>query len=118
MDREEYDEPMFEHVGELDDEYDMDLNHGGEFINEEDEPTITGGNWQSQHSMFWQCAMAFIIVVFVLFFFRMNKFTHHKKRHVCHNAPPSNSGPVFDNTMVPSSYFDYNAHGRQYINWI
>lgn len=103
------------------DEYSIDRSGSDEFMNTEDSPTIVGGWYnRNNNSMFYGCFLSFIVVVMILFIYKMMSRRQNKypcRRQLMQQYAPSRTGVVFDNTMVPTSYFDYNGRGKQYINW-
>jgi len=101
-------------------------NEPNEFIDtgegESDKEEYVGGDWTygGRHGhMLCTCFISFIVIVIIIFIYKsMNRNKHINILHNCPNpSNPSIVSPVFDNTMVPTTYFDYNNHGKQYVNW-
>jgi hypothetical protein len=79
-------------------------------------------------SMMMNCGVALLVVVLIMVFVKMfNKKKHHPRqpimgpimrpimgRPLCNHKTHVDT---FDNLLTPPSYFDYNSHGQQYINW-
>ena len=74
------------------------------------------------------CVMAIIVVVVLLLWFnKINKGNKKfslpvkscNKRAVSKvvSRPPVRHIDVFDNVLIPPTYFDHDKHGYQYINW-
>jgi hypothetical protein len=72
-------------------------------------------------AFFASCGVAFLIVIAVLIVFKWmtsKSKAYRKHRPVPRALPaPVRHVDVFDNVMTPASYFDYDQHGMQYINW-
>jgi hypothetical protein len=83
-----------------------------------------GGKWTS---LIKTCVIAFIVVALIIIFLKYMSRSG-LPIYLPEHSRYENSGrslgrsyvhqSVFDNTLVPSSYFDSDAHGLQYINWV
>jgi hypothetical protein len=92
---------------------------------------IVGGDELMDKSVFGGSSNAFVnlgvtllIVVVILILWKMlQKKKHRKYQHIRTEKkygcplPHSNHVDTFDNLLIPPSYFDYNQHGQEYINW-
>jgi preprotein translocase subunit SecF len=120
---------------EVDVEAESEIDVGeNEFVvgDEEEEPKAVGGYGKYNGgyiggAMVYKCFLSLIIVAAVIFLYTLfkrrrsySKRSYSKRSYTSHPeaaSQPSTVGPVFDNTLVPATYFDYNMHGRKYINW-
>lgn len=78
------------------------------------EEVVTGGSG----NLFMNCGIALLIVILILIFLKMIIHKQNSRQLRAH-SPHSykKHSDTFDNLLIPPSYFDYNAHGKQYINW-
>jgi hypothetical protein len=95
---------------------------GGNEISNQSEEVVSGG--YDGGAFFASCGVAFLVVIAVLILFKWMTSktkrvkTYRKRIPVSRALPaPVRHIDVFDNVMTPSSYFDYDQHGMQYINW-
>lgn len=105
----------------MDYEVEAEPTHNEFIVDDDDEyldsekSVVLGGS----ENLFMNCGLALLIVVLILVFIKMFRKKHHIKHSMVRNSQPAckKHTDTFNNVLVPSSYFDYNAHGTKYINW-
>ncbi len=75
-------------------------------------------------SIVMSCGISLLVIVLILVFMQMLNKNKRGGRSMARGIPANpmqNSCPkhadTFNNLLIPPSYFDYRAHGTQYINW-